>query len=286
MYRKQRIETNQEKFFDRLYKKHIGEHGSSGLKCSPNNFDYRYNVDFIIDGLACVCKYSKNSKMRILDYGCGVGDWIYLLLKRNIICRETCIVGVDISKHAIDICLKKFKNEANTQFHVIENNKISIEDSYFDVIYMIGVLHHTKNHEELLTELYNKLKIGGKIFILDLSSNNPIINISRKIFTFMPRKIKEMFGDDLVVDGIIPEKLDTNPDRTINILREIGFTISNTTYHHLFVFVILWAIKIMPRGKWLFLYIATVFYKLEFLLLKLKIFQKKSHVFCVSATKQ
>ena len=41
---------------------------------------------------------------------------------------------------------------------------------------MLRILHHTENHKEIFTELCNKLKSGGRLYIFDLSSSNPIIN--------------------------------------------------------------------------------------------------------------
>ena len=280
-----KVETNQKIFFDKIYKR--GETASI-LNIPQDDFLYFYAVEYIINGLTYVCKQSENTKRHIiLDYGCGGGTWIDVLLKREMINKETHIVGVDISESAIDLCLKKFKNETNVQFCLIEENKIpSIEDFSIDGIYMLGILHHTENHKEIFTELCNKLKSGGRLYIFDLSSSNPIINFSRKLFTFMPLKIKNKFSDDLVIEGVIPEKLKVDPTETIKILKETGFTLFTITYHHLFVFVFIWCIQLMPWSKSLFSPIASFFYKIESLLLRFSIFQKISHVFCIKAFKK
>ena len=73
----------------------------------------------------------------------------------------------------------------------------------------------------------------------------------------MPLKIKNKFSDDLVIEGVIPEKLKVDPTETIKILKETGFTLFTITYHHLFVFVFIWCIQLMPWSKSLFSPIAS-----------------------------
>jgi SAM-dependent methyltransferase len=90
---------------------------------------------------------------------------------------------------------------------------------------MIGVLHHTESHQKIFDEIGRVLQSGGKFPILDLTNNNPFIELARALFPYMPRRIRQMFPDDLVIDETIPEKLRVEVGATLASLRKAGFSV-------------------------------------------------------------
>lgn len=106
-------------------------------------------------------KYLKK-KGQILDFGCGNGRLVDLLVKEK---SDLEYQGVDISKYLIDIARKKYPNQ---KFIVLQNQeKISFENESFDLIMAIAVFHHLSPEmaEKNLKELNRILKKEGKLIL-------------------------------------------------------------------------------------------------------------------------
>jgi len=161
-------------------------------------------------------------RKRILDYGCGTGTAIDAFLKHNPHGKPL-FIGVDIA----DMAIQKVRGRyPDFTFYTIEDNKIPLVNDYsMDGAYLLHVLHHSHEHDAIFKEIFSKLEKGGKFFLCDLSSSNPILKLFRGLFVLSPDFIKRRFSDDLVVDGSIPEKYKVDPEDIINKLRETGFTI-------------------------------------------------------------
>jgi 2-polyprenyl-3-methyl-5-hydroxy-6-metoxy-1,4-benzoquinol methylase len=77
--------------------------------------------------------YSLKKKIHVMDIGCGYGTLVNQLNKNSIINAQ----GIDISNHAIQMGLKKYKkNKISVQDICQENFKI---DKKFDTILVLGV---------------------------------------------------------------------------------------------------------------------------------------------------
>lgn len=184
---------------------------------------------------------------KILDYGCGTGVSIDLFSKCNNIKRYK-IFGVDISKVAIDLCKKKFPE--HSFFHIQKGNIDEIPDETMDGAYIMHVLHHARDHEQIFRNIFKKLRPGGKLLINDLTSNNPFIYCSRNIFSYMPNNIKNKFNDDLNIDGCIPEKYKVSIPLLMSTLNKIGYEIIKIEYAHLFYFLFSWLERFIPITKY------------------------------------
>ena len=228
-------------------------------------------------------KWLSNSK-KILDYGCGTGTSIDVFLKhRNR--NKYMIYGVDIAGMALKKARKKYPKY---KFYKIENNKIpQLKNNSMDGAYLLHVLHHAKNHQDIFKTLHSKLKINGKFLINDLSSNNPINKAGRAAFTHMPSFIKNGFNDDLVVGENIPDKYKVDVRKVIAQLEKTGFIIEKVGHGHLFFFIFAWIDKFLPFTK---IALIKSFYtqliKLEDYLLRFSFFQNKTEVFYIKCLKK
>lgn len=91
-----------------------------------------------------------------LDFGCGQGEFIGEIAKKNIKC-----IGIDFSPTAIKNARELNKN-LGIQF--IEGSFEDIEDKY-DCITSFGTLEHLEDPEDGFKALYEALKPGGVLII-------------------------------------------------------------------------------------------------------------------------
>lgn len=227
-----------------------------------------------------------NDKKPLLDYGCGVGLTLELYLNATGN-YDNKVYGIDISEGAIKRIKEKFPGN-NYEFFKIQNNKIpQVKNESIGSCYLIHILHHSKEHEMIFREVYEKLSKGGKFFICDMSSNNPLLRLGRKVFVKMPNFIKNRFTDDLVVEGAIPDKYPVNIRKVCEQLQQIGFKIEGIGYGHLFFFIFVWLDKFTHLYRFKFAQkIINMFSHLEDFLLKFKFFRRRAEVFYIKCVKQ
>lgn len=89
---------------------------------------------------------------KILDCSCGTGYGSGLLALNNE------VVGVDISKEAIDFAKKHFKKP---NFQIGNAEKLDFEDESFDVVVSFETIEHLKNPDKFLDEVRRVLKKDG-----------------------------------------------------------------------------------------------------------------------------
>lgn len=108
---------------------------------------------------------------RVLDIGCGTGDWLIELAK-------TCpnaflLIGVDISKRMVDYARAQAKAEQvsdRVEFHTMDAlRKLEFADDYFDLVNQrFGMSWvRTWNWPELLQEYQRVVQPGGVIRITE-----------------------------------------------------------------------------------------------------------------------
>ena len=102
-----------------------------------------------------VSKYSLTSDHKLLEVGCGRGDFLRGFIRSGIQCY-----GVDQSDIAKKIC-----PEAEIRLADLEG-KIPFEDNFFDVVYSKSVIEHFYYPDNLFTEIHRVLKPGGLVISL------------------------------------------------------------------------------------------------------------------------
>jgi len=265
------IEKNQKKFFD--------QYAANHQKQEPvNTFFYDLAVAELRRGFKWLSGCDS-----VLEYGCGTGETINLFLSAGD-CQPSRIVGIDLSEVSVEVARNRYPYE----FHVVPDNDLSfLPPASLEGAYMIGVLHHTESHQKIFGEIGRVLQSGGKFLILDLTKNNPFIELARALFPYMPRRIRQMFPDDLVIDETIPEKLRVEVGATLASLRMAGFFVEQVEYGHLFYFIFDWCER-MTRiniSKTKFNVIYSWFYRIEKRLLTLELFKRRAHLFVVRAVR-
>lgn len=99
------------------------------------------------------------SSMKILDFGCGLGNNLNLLTN-----HFQKVVTVDVSQKAIDLAKKKYKSP-KVKFLLIKDQKLPFKSSNFDFILAAEVLEHVPNLKKSMSELRRVLKKNGYLLI-------------------------------------------------------------------------------------------------------------------------
>jgi SAM-dependent methyltransferase len=91
----------------------------------------------------------------VLDAGCGAGRFTQIAAK-----YAKTVVGVDLSD-AAEVAIENTKYMGNVFIWRSDINNLGFEDETFDIIFSLGVLHHTPSTKQSFNSLYRLLKPNG-----------------------------------------------------------------------------------------------------------------------------
>lgn len=124
-------------------------------------FLYRKLKKFELNRCQAVYDLLPSKIQRLLDIGCGNGDFIYMAKNK---CKEC--YGIDVSPLRINDAKKRFKEQGNLIFmqHDADEN-LPFPDAFFDVVTCIAVLEHVLNPPRVVQEINRVLKTGGTFIV-------------------------------------------------------------------------------------------------------------------------
>lgn len=167
-------------FVDKITNKKKDTQHSFGEDCGKQLF-----------GIEFLRKKINNKFTKYLDIGCGDGTKTVLFHK---------IFNININDvNGTDIKLwGPYHKNREFPFHfkfILSNEKLDYEDNSFDIITCFLTLHHIKDMDIMISEIYRLLKLNG-IFILiehDVLNyyDNLIIDIQHTFFAFLYDKNKK-----------------------------------------------------------------------------------------------
>lgn len=102
----------------------------------------------------------------VLDVGCGMGRFADVASRWG-----ATVIGVDLS-HAVDAAHANLADRPNVMIVQASVFELPFKDGAFDVVYSIGVLHHTPNTRRAFDRLPRLLKPGGKLAVWLYSAYN------------------------------------------------------------------------------------------------------------------
>ncbi len=143
---------------------------------------YRRYVKWIKAILIKHRNMENNSKISILDIGCGFGYFLKLCDEEG---WET--YGVDISEYAIGRARSITK--AKLFVHDVEKGLPMFNEDFFDIVTMIDVLEHLYSPFKVVKEIYRILKPGGFMII-----TTPNLNALARFLWKIIGKEKRWYG--------------------------------------------------------------------------------------------
>ena len=114
---------------------------------------------FNLDTLKFVQKHISSNDVRILEVGCGAGDFSYELLNTGV-----SLTACDTDEKSVLLCIEKGVPAINIDF-------LSIKNELFDVILFTRSLHHIHKLQEAIEHSNSLLVQGGIIIIEDFDLN-------------------------------------------------------------------------------------------------------------------
>ena len=113
----------------------------------------------------------------VLEYGCGPGTHSFRLAA-----VAERVVGIDISDVAISQARERAKAKGieNTEFHVMDAERLTFPDSTFDLVCGRAIVHHL-DVQRCFENVSRVLKPGGSALFHEPLGYNPLINLYRKL---------------------------------------------------------------------------------------------------------
>jgi len=123
---------------------------------------------------------------RVLEVGCGMGRFLEVVADAG-----AQAIGVDISA-AVDAAQANLGNRPNVSIVQGDVFRLPFAPESFDLIYSIGVLHHTPDTREAFLRLPILLKAGGRIAIWvygSLLRRYVVSDVLRPITSRLPKRL-------------------------------------------------------------------------------------------------
>jgi SAM-dependent methyltransferase len=108
-------------------------------------------------------------KQRVLDVGCGLGQWLFAASRLGAI-----PYGIDLSEKAINVCRSVMPEGT---FHVQAAETLPFEDKLFDLVSCLGALEHFVEPHAALKEMVRVAKANARLLLLVPNADFPTLRL-------------------------------------------------------------------------------------------------------------
>lgn len=160
---------------------------------------------------------------KVLEIGCGIGNDLLEIAKKGGV-----VTGIDLSPKSLALAKKNFRLfKYKGFFKVNDAENLAFKPKSFDVVYSMGVLHHTPDTAKTIKELYRVLKPKGQAIVMLYHKN--FFTYWIKLFLIrgilegqLLEKSFEEIRNNLEYDGCCLAKLFSRKE-TIKMFSDAGF---------------------------------------------------------------
>ena len=139
------------------------------------------------------------SGKRILDYGCGTGDfglWMATAERAH-------VTFLDLAENAMEVCRKRAEcSGVAARCETVARDASDLacfEDGAFDLVYGCSSLHHTLKYDGAVNEIMRVLKPGGDLVLTETYGNNRLLNMLRR-WNWKREKLSYDQGEGVIFD--------------------------------------------------------------------------------------
>jgi SAM-dependent methyltransferase len=201
------ITADQERgFYDGVYSQHLSL-SDSALVCNRRTLEADlgnparsiYERRRLYQTVLRVLLSEPIAGRRVLDYGCGTGDWGLMLAGEG-----AKVTLLDLSPVAIELALRR-ASVSGVADHVKgvardASDLSCFRDEEFDLIYASAAVHHTLKYPNALDELLRVLRPGGRLVLAETYGNNRLLNSLRRLRWKFSRQPEEA-GEEILFDN-------------------------------------------------------------------------------------
>lgn len=180
-----------------------------------------------MDLIASSASYVNPDAEKILDIGCGAGNYTIKILQKipNLDCTL-----LDLSLPMLNRAEERVKSLTYGQVKTVQGDirEIDIGREKYDIVISAAVLHHLRGHDEwkhVFKKIYDSLVIGGSFWIFDLISqeDNRIQKMNMdKYGSYLVEEGGESYKNN-VFNYIEKEDTPRSMIFQLDLMKEVGF---------------------------------------------------------------
>ena len=187
------------------------------------------DAPLVLDLITAVVAATNPHATRVLDIGCGAGNYTVKLLQRL---PDLNVTLVDLSKPMLDRALQRLGplTTGNIAAWQGDIRQIVLEPDSFDIILAAAVFHHLRGDEEwhaVFSKCYAALKPGGSLWISDLiAHDDPVVQavMWQRYGEYLTQLKGEAYRDQ--VFGYIEQEDTPRPLLfQLHLLKHVGFSV-------------------------------------------------------------
>lgn len=150
--------------------------GGEGYYDKKNSVSYK-TQQLVRNTILTLMKVDKENCNKILDAGCGKGDFSILLSQQFPTSR---ITGIDYSEDMITLCEHAKKGMDNIEFVVTDLLDSPFDDNDFNITVCLNVIHHIykKDLDKVIKEI---ARITKKMVIIEIKNRNSLYYPIKKL---------------------------------------------------------------------------------------------------------